>query len=1511
MKMTNLLGPNLRLPGFWLIVVVASLVAGPRPGQAQVFVPGQANKVRPAIPEASGPAGGSLREQSKRFDRAQRLLSEENFAEAARLLQTILDSDEDAFIKAESPAPAGEFSLKVKSGELLAQMPVEGLAAYERQQGPAARRLLDEALNAHDIESIAFVARRYFHTQAGHDAVYHLAADHFDHDRPLLAAVDYERLLAAPGAAGRYEPYLSLRCATSWLRAGLTAKAVEALKNLKQRSPQKTVSLRGRDVELFDDPAQALSWLTEVTGPPVVPATSGPRDWTTVGGDPTRNAGSSGGSPYLNRGWRVNTVEGATNFHQHDLVVAKAFESRRQSVATEDETPGPALPSFQPLIVDNLVIARSIGDVRAYDLLTGQLAWATGEKDKMLHEMLQNGAGIQLPQAQIPGNSPVSFLVASRGWDDATFGTLSSDGELVFVIEDLPLNALLFDQNIPRRWQGTNRLAAYEAKTGRVVWEAGGPRDVADDVLSGSYFLGVPLVLDHLLYSLVETGGDVRLVVLDPRTGRVNWQQTLANLTPTDPMIAVTRRQSGLAPSFAGDILVCPIGAEQIVAVSLSQRTLLWRYRLQQPAETVIEPPIGRMRGMRRNFIRLPIVSGAEQNGWLDSHATIADLKVIVTPRDADELYCLNLQDGSLSWKKPRGEGLFVAGVHQGKVLVVGRSFVSALKLSDGEPAWTNPASLPVPSGRGFIAGDQLHLPLTTAEVATVNLHDGRVVARAKSIAGNIPGNLAAVHGTVVSLGGDFVEAYRQLGALENEIATQLVRNPDDPQALALRGEIQLQRGKTIEAYADLKRALELKSDDGTIRSLLVGSLLEGLRVDFPAYHKLDSEIAALTKTPAEQSTYLWLTAQGLQREGAGVAALDTFLKFSDPQIADQEFERIDGSLVVRRDRLVRARAAELFAAAPPEVRERVSREVAALAGTLREKSDSSGFRRLVRYFGGVVPQAEFDRLNVELPLDTDWLSNEFRLEAITRAPGSPFAAPAQARLGQLYLTADRPRDALTASRILAERWPDAIALDGKTGQTLAREWQARSELAREAAVEAPWPTGLVDVERLGAVGPAATRHFEIPLVGERSPCFQDTLVQIGYNWRDISARDSLGRVLWKYPLEIPVTQGRPPLNRAYSAGHLLVISFGTDLVAIDVLGSAEEPGPRLLWTYSLRSTNSTAPGIPQRKTDLNPRRRFVYNEMGEMVGTIGPVTRDHVTVLAGRKLLALDPLTGKTLWTREGIRAGTELFGDERLIYAVPAEGARAQVFDATDGSILGERTLPPASKRLETLGAHVIAWKTKDERQVLSRFDPWTGKDLWSRDFEDTAQVALIEYDEAAVLEISGKLSIVSLADGKLRFESPTEPEPNVRQVHVIRSRGQYVVIANQPPDMAGWQQVTPQTIPVQGRVYGFDRQTGTRLWSTEVYRQGIDLNQPAELPVLTFVCHFQLQRNNLPGLRTFFGLTCLDKRNGRIVFDNREFDEQLLYVDYSADHDLKQVDLRLFRSIMRLNFTDKPVP
>jgi hypothetical protein len=56
--------------------------------------------------------------------------------------------------------------------------------------------------------------------------------------------------------------------------------------------------------------------------------------------------------------------------------------------------------------------------------------------------------------------------------------------------------------------------------------------------------------------------------------------------------------------------------------------------------------------------------------------------------------------------------------------------------------------------------------------------------------------------------------------------------------------------------------------------------------------------------------------------------------------------------------------------------------------------------------------------------------------------------------------------------------------------------------------------------------------------------------------------------------------------------------------------------------------------------------------------------------------------------------------------------------------------------------------------------------------------------------------------------------------------------------------------------------------------------------------------------------FALTLIDKRTGLKVFDERKFDEPLLFVDYAADIVQKQLELRLFKSAVRLTFTDKPL-
>ena len=144
---------------------------------------------------------------------------------------------------------------------------------------------------------------------------------------------------------------------------------------------------------------------------------------------------------------------------------------------------------------------------------------------------------------------------------------------------------------------------------------------------------------------------------------------------------------------------------------------------------------------------------------WSESTATIVDGRVLVTPVDFDQLYCLNLLDGQLQWKLERENLLYVACVDRGNVILAGRDQLLARSLSEKDPEGNTPkkvwsVKLPegsMPSGRGFYSGHSYFLPLSTAEVIEVDLADGRIISRARSRTGEVPGNLICHHGEIIS----------------------------------------------------------------------------------------------------------------------------------------------------------------------------------------------------------------------------------------------------------------------------------------------------------------------------------------------------------------------------------------------------------------------------------------------------------------------------------------------------------------------------------------------------------------------------------------------------------------------------------------------------------------------------------------------------------------------------------------------------------------------------------------
>ncbi len=113
-------------------------------------------------------------------------------------------------------------------------------------------------------------------------------------------------------------------------------------------------------------------------------------------------------------------------------------------------------------------------------------------------------------------------------------------------------------------------------------------------------------------------------------------------------------------------------------------------------------------------------------------------------------------------------------------------------------------------------------------------------------------------------------------------------------------------------------------------RELLVESLLERLQADFAANRGTTAELEGLLETLQQKTAFLRIVAAGLQKSGERLPAFEAFLKLASLEPGSSEPDQIDDTLLVRRDRWVQVRLAELRAAATEAERQKMDDLVSA-----------------------------------------------------------------------------------------------------------------------------------------------------------------------------------------------------------------------------------------------------------------------------------------------------------------------------------------------------------------------------------------------------------------------------------------------------------------------------------------------------------------------------------------------------------------------------------------------------
>jgi outer membrane protein assembly factor BamB len=1476
--------------------------------------------------EASADRGRSVfvrpsRELIQNLQLARQLVAQRRYAEAVGLLDTILDSGEDYFLlDKKSEANVG---LKAEAQRLLGQMPRQGKELYELRYGARARQMLRDAATAGDPSGLAEVSRRYFHTQAGYEATLLLGLYHLDRGSPLAGALTLKRLREVPEAAEQFEPGLSVAMAACWLRAGFPDSAKAILDAVRQKYPKTSLQIAGAETALAGDPTRLIG-----SNPAVGAGSADASSWGMFRGNAARNASASGGGPLLSVAWRVPTTE-----HPHvEELVTQISRSYRQ----RDEW---ALPALHPLVVGDTVLLRTVRNLVAVDFVTGKLLWEVPTDDPF---EAPNDSPVESPFFQ-PQQPDLRFGLRYRLWGDATYGTLSSDGERVFAVEDLSLDLSPSpSQNFafnPRETRpdprAFNRLAAYDIRTGKLVWHVGGSPEEPGLPLAGTFFLGPPLPLTGQLYVLAEAKSEIRLLVLDARTGTLQWTQQLAVVDQDrDVLFDPLRRMAGVSCSYADGVLVCPTSNRSIVALDLATRSLVWGYAYDDE---------------KNADVRQGLFFGARSVGlepepaarWTDSSITLAEGKAIVTPVDGDFILCLDLISGKLLWKAPREDSLYVACVYDGKVIVVGRRGVRAFALGaarDGanhgegdaipEPAWDGRTvefpSGSMPSGTGFLSEGLYHVPLSGGEVLAIDVKSGTAARTYRSRRGVVPGNLVCCRGRIVSQGAGAVELFYQLETLRKAVEGRLADHPDDPEALAQRGEILWDEGKLDEAIASLRRAYELGGGPHH-RALLREAYLDGLRTNFATYRARLSEIETLLDEPQHQKAYLRVVAQGLVAAGEYRLAIDPLVRLMALDRRQRAMERLDKVHQVRGDRWIQIQLAAIRQAALPDVQSEIDRLARSEFDAATKSGDPEAIPRFLDYFGGLPVADEARWLLAEKHRQAGrYLQAELLLRRLERSSDRAQAARAAARMATMLREANLPEHAARAYARLARHFGDAVCLEGKTGRQLVDALPADDPVRKLLEPDEPWPVGKVAIakERPKTPLPPAFTTAVVATPEGRGQYHGDVTLELQQSTQSLVARNGWGSQLWQMPAGDLMRQARFSIHagsaRAGFQDHLLLLSIGSGMVAVDTFPTAGGGVPTPLWSVDTDQParlSMRVAGVANRRA-LQP---FPVSPAGSSFSGPLALSEQLVCYLRFHELFGVDPATGQTLWVREDIRPESTVFGDEQYLFVLPVDESVATVLRAGDGTVLGTRPIPPGHQT--AIGRLLVVWNNEAETSgrehaELSVVDAWTSKPIWPpRKFPADAKFALLEREAAGILDPAGRFVLVRLADGNVLVDAKIAPERALAEIYLFESPHGYLLIANglersasTPPQIYGIHGV-PGVQITRARVYGFDHQ-GKKLWNEPavVEDQFLLTNQPVRLPALIFACGTNERRTSALGQQRV-AWVAVDKRTGRVLRPQESADGST-NLRLVGDPEKKIIDIHLQREVVRLAFTDQPI-
>jgi outer membrane protein assembly factor BamB len=1417
------------------------------------------------------------------YDSASALLQRRDFVNALPLLQSILDHPRDALYFTNPENRDQAISLKGKVLDTLHQLAPSERKQYDLLYNAAAQEVLQKAEQTADSMLLEEVVRRYYFTSTGAQGARNLAELYFDRGNSLAAALMFQRLLDENRISRNDRPGILLQTAIALRMAGLNHECLKSLSQLKRESTNQTFELGGRQISFDQNNSTNLAWLDEIASLSTTDQRhSGLANWAMFGGDATRNATSDAPPPLREQEWEFRTIPLSESDDPRQL---ELVESELRGLSKRFESTNYLqIPAMHPLIVGDTVVFRSLGNLKAIHKLTGEFLWETFAYDSEFMSLVA-----QMRTADLRREDEITELqryIMQRTWRDMTSGTLSSNGELIFAIEEQGLLKPARPVNSHRE-QNYNKLMAYELASGKAVWELGGPTENR----AGVQFLGPPLVQGNLLYCLISRNEEILLIALKNRelaNGRKIvewlWEQPLptpisSELSQQMPLWKLT----GLTPSYANGVLICPIAHETVIGYDLARGIFSWQFRYTDELSHS-KKTMDKLYHFQSDYG----ISPADEDRWLDTAPIIAEGRVILTPSDSTEIFCLSLSQGTPYWSAPREDDLYVACVHNRQVILAGRQQIRARDLVTGREIWS--VEISQPSGRGYSSEGFYYVPLSTAAIAVINLEDGTLQSTIPSQFDRIPGNLVAADGVVVSQTNDRIFRY----FTQTEIEEQ--QNGNDREAQILNGELALLEGDSSTAIQKLLTAYEDQTDL-RLHEILVTSLLQGLRENFEEYQVHVDLLKTMTQGTEKTSQLEEILATGLAQSGKRLEAFHHFITLieKDHFLLNQRRTRI------RSDVWTRAQLESLYQNAEADTKKQMQSTLAAFIERLLMQNDSKqiasattilqnlpGAQKLIKH-----RMAQLDPYTESLELQQLLLIAEQSAEESLRCE-------AVARHYRLLMKLQRVEQAARLREVLLTEFRDVVCLEGMTGADLA-EWGLENRLLNEYLVNRhhPW-TGRPITVTASSNGSMLPVLHQIPVEGNPglwegwSFCLSTDRPPRFY------AIDEFGEK--RFDLALTMVQQTPGSiladRKIYFHGHMAVLVFSDQFYVFDLFQEGDDcllHGPHDLKEplIGFRSRSPQSAILTERTLATNGHPAQQIRDMfDEPIGMIAHLNSEMIVFQRDRKLISIDWQNGELLWSREIGAHGQSLWGTNQFIASLPLNGRSVKVFRTIDGASLEEFSLSGDRRLMATQGQYLIVQEKVREaadtvdRWELSVYDPLTQQKVWSKATEETLLMQTCEPGMVGILEQrQQQFRLLQVKDGTEQYAVKIETAPrdleekdqaNDLQIEAFfLSRLQNGYLLNilehrSPEDNFSVATANEFHFPeVHGEVISISDEGKTR-WRKRINHQAFDPDQPVSSPVVVFLAKRRQRQQRFVSTPQETSIDVLNLKTGESIYN-----------------------------------------